>query len=628
MNHQENNHSANQTLADSSFAIQEQVNLLYMQAPISNSFIIVTASLYYYLFESYLNSTLPLVWLLSLLLCALFRLYLWYCHKNASESKSPQQWKMLYLIASLLTGISWSLIYPSIHGATHALIFPALMMLGFGVISSAVSALSPYLPAFIAYTFPQALGLSIGLLLFDDPVYHWLVFAVVVYIVMTTLFILNSNRSILQGIKVQESNNGLIKELNNEVSQRESLIAQRTFELEQYRDELEEKVNLRTKELKDAKDQAENLSRVKSEFLANMSHEIRTPLNGVLGFAEIGEMGIPAEKVQGTFKQISSSGKHLLGVINDILDFSRIEAGKFTLESQPFQISDKVNDVVGLLADQAKAKNVVLQVHYAESLPANVLGDAKRLQQILINLISNAIKFTSQGEVSLTVTQNDKLTSFKVVDTGIGMSQEAMSRIFSPFEQADTSTTRKYGGSGLGLAISYSLAELMDGQIEVDSELGVGSSFILSVPLAEMQPDAPPQQEAHLNTGSRLQNLRVLAADDVEMNRVLLQLMLEKEGASVVFAENGLEALDQIKQQGAASFDLILMDIQMPVMDGYEATRLVHDIAPALPIIALSANAFEEQRLESEAAGMLDHVTKPVVFETLITSILRHVVQA
>ena len=378
-------------------------------------------------------------------------------------------------------------------------------------------------------------------------------------------------------------------------------------------------------QLKIATEEAQKASEAKSVFLANMSHEIRTPLNAVLGLSRIGERGLPPDKTREMFERISKSGQHLLGVINDILDFSKIEAGMLIIESESFQLMATIEDAIGLVADRAQSKGLALKVTFSNDLPVWVDGSLMRLQQILINLLSNAIKFTGQGEVSLSVSRDSEMIRFRVSDTGIGMNQEELSRLFIPFEQADSSTTRKYGGSGLGLAISQNLAKLMGGVIEVESQAGRGTTFTLKLPLAESQPPAEKEKFTSDKDAKQLQGVRILAAEDVEMNRIILEDLLEEEGAQVVFCEDGKQALERLKDAGANDFDIVLMDVQMPIMDGYEATRRILKIAPDLPIIGLTAHALAEEREKCLSTGMVDHITKPIDPDVLIDAIHRHI---
>jgi PAS domain S-box-containing protein len=389
---------------------------------------------------------------------------------------------------------------------------------------------------------------------------------------------------------------------------------------------LERTVSTRTAELVGARNEAERLARVKSEFLANMSHEIRTPLNAVLGFAQIGQRESKGRnKSQERFHRILDAGQLLLGVINDILDFSKIEAGKLSVESRPFQLAPVIANVASFVAEAAKQKGLAYAVDAAADLPEWVLGDTQRLQQILVNLLSNAVKFSRQGEVRLRVAREGDDLYFKVIDTGIGMSQEQIARLFNPFEQADSSTTRKYGGTGLGLAISQSLAQRMGGEISVESAPGAGSAFTLRLPLPAVAPGIEAYPGKTPATGPRLAQLRVLAAEDVEVNQMILEDMLVHEGAQVVFADNGQQALEHLEEAGVTAFDVVLMDVQMPVMDGHEATRRIRKMAPELPVIGLTAHALAEERRKCLAVGMVDCATKPIDIDTLVNVIRKHV---
>jgi signal transduction histidine kinase/ActR/RegA family two-component response regulator len=355
--------------------------------------------------------------------------------------------------------------------------------------------------------------------------------------------------------------------------------------------------------------EAERLARVKSEFLANMSHEIRTPLNAVIGLAQIGAGECTGRSSVDTFH---------------ILDLSKLEAGRLAIEKRPFRLAAAVDGAVDLVAGRTAAKHLTLAVDRASALPDWVEGDALRLKQVLVNLLGNAVKFTDQGQVTLRVSARDDWVVFEVADTGIGMDAELVARLFQPFEQADGSTSRRFGGTGLGLAISHNLAGLMGGEILVHSRPGQGSVFSLRLPLPTVAAPTDPSPVAAA-TGPRLQGMRLLAAEDNEVNRLILQVQLENEGCEVEFARNGVEALTAVARAGATAFDAVLMDVQMPLMDGMEATRRVRELAPALPVIGLTAHALPEERDRCLAAGMADHVTKPVEMDRLVACLLHHV---
>ena len=378
------------------------------------------------------------------------------------------------------------------------------------------------------------------------------------------------------------------------------------------------------RDLQKATSEAERLAKIKAEFLANMSHEIRTPLNGVLGLAHIGARDhVSNTAAHEMFKKISKSGQHLLGVVNDILDFSKIDAGKLNIEAHSLNPIQLAEEAMGVLTERAQSKALNLKLNN-NGMPEWVMGDSLRIKQVLINLLSNAVKFTDKGEVSLTVSHTDTQLQFVVTDTGIGMTASMLARVFSPFEQADTSTTRQFGGTGLGLTISRQLARLMGGDITVSSTPGSGSTFTLTLPqvLCEAPTTSSSTTTVTQHLTDPLKGLRILAVDDVDVNRDILLSLLEADGAETVFAVHGGEAIEQVERHGPDYFDAVLMDVQMPIMDGMTATRKLKVIAPQLPVIALTAHALPEERQRCLEAGMVSHLTKPIDPEQMIRVVL------
>ncbi|MGE3618473.1 MAG: ATP-binding protein [Gemmatimonadales bacterium] len=396
-------------------------------------------------------------------------------------------------------------------------------------------------------------------------------------------------------------------------------------ELVQANRNLEGMVEERTAELKQARDVAFRAAQVKSEFLANMSHEIRTPMNAILGTAAMLLDRPLAEEERSLATTIAHSGRDLLAIINDILDFSKLEAGKLRIETIAFDLREVVEGVVGLLEPKARAKGIRLRSKVTDAIPARVSSDPVRLRQILTNLIDNAIKFTSDGFVAVFVDAvpgppDTVPVRITVQDTGIGMTPDQAARIFDKFTQADTSTTRKYGGTGLGLSICRQLAELLGGNITLDSTPGEGSTFSVALPLAIPAAPAPAAPEAAVEVG-RLAG-HVLLADDYPANRKIACWMLEKIGLTVETAADGAEAVAALRRGG---FDLVLMDCQMPNVDGFEATaRIRADAAiAATPVIAMTAAALASDRDRCLAAGMNDYLSKPVQLEDLATVLAR-----
>jgi signal transduction histidine kinase/ActR/RegA family two-component response regulator len=399
-------------------------------------------------------------------------------------------------------------------------------------------------------------------------------------------------------------------------------VCERDAELRRFNETLQQQVRQRTAELESALARAEEASRAKSDFLANMSHEIRTPMTAILGFAELlTDDASPAPLRAEAGRTIISSGKHLLQIINDLLDFSKIESGRMTLETVPTDVAQIVEDVASCLRPVASTKGLTLQVRYETPVPRAIVSDPTRIRQILFNLVGNAVKFTQTGGVTVTVTAHADSIAFAVRDTGIGIAPEHLHRLFQPFEQADSSMSRRFGGTGLGLAIARRLCELLGGRLDAESQPGRGSTFtaiIRALPVADEQwvagplttPLAPPNRDHPVS----LSDAHILLCEDGVENQRLLLHLLRRAGAKVHLAQNGREALELLARarEQNTPYDLVLLDMQMPEVDGYTAARAARQQGDRTPLIALTAHALSGDREKCLAAGCDDYLTKPI----------------
>lgn len=419
-------------------------------------------------------------------------------------------------------------------------------------------------------------------------------------------------------------------------SQREMReIARRRAQLEQANMRVEGEVRSRTRDLVFALDEAQAAERAKTQFLANMSHEIRTPMNSILGFTEVLQSGTSNEaEGEELLQTIHRNGEHLLEIINQILDYSKLEIGEYSVELVGVDVRQLVQEVRDQFAMDAKARDLDLEIEHEEGTPQKVSSDPLRLRQILINLVGNALKFTEAGSVRISTrsvaSRLGPQLQISVQDTGIGMDPDQTEALFEEFTQADASTTRRFGGTGLGLAISRRLARLLGGDITVTSEVGKGSTFYVRVAVflgaprgaadepIDNVPETPP-----LESAEKRECKRILVVEDGADNRRLVRAFLRKEPIEIVETENGalgVEAFEESIREGRP-FDLILMDMQMPVLDGYQATTRIRELGCDLPIVAVTAHAMAEDRQKCLDAGCTEHLSKPVSRAKLLATI-------
>ena len=547
------------------------------------------------------------VWLSAGILIAAARLVMIFSARRVVDSTQRfQQRCSLYAVTIFMAGAHWG----SITLLWHSDMSPAgqiqLLMFPISLAAGAIAGYGAWSTAFFAFLFPCLLPV-LGLFLWS-PVegYSGTVAPALLYLVGLTLLGRNHQRSLSETLALQIENKHLVADLSKQNTDLEVAI-----------------------------DKAECASKAKGEFLATMSHEIRTPMNGVLGMTQLLlDTNIDARQKHYA-ETIQKSARSLLTIINEVLDFSKIESGKIELEAIEFDPKSIINQVTSLLQSNAVDKGLKLTVTFDGEIPGIVIGDPLRLQQILINLVGNAIKFTEHGKIDIIVDTASTDTSsktavvrFRVKDSGIGIPEEKLDAIFEEFSQADGSTTRSYGGTGLGLAIARRMAKLMDGDLTVSSEVGHGSCFTVTCCFSVDVSETTNREETCESNATQFDGQHVLLAEDCFVNQEVAVTMLETLGLTVTVVDDGEEALSAVKNSlqspsghAGANYAAILMDCHMPNMDGYTATAEIrnmnHPRAKAIPIIAVTANAMSGDKQRCLDAGMSYYVSKPIEREQL-----------
>ncbi len=536
---------------------------------------------------------------LSLFLLTLGRLFL-IRQQKVLYPTNPERWRLLFRSNVLASGIvwasftAWGVSETGLGSHGTVMLLPLLM-----ISAGAISHFSPDRALFTLFT-------SIML---------WPPILVMLHIATPDAYLIALGMLIFGGFMLSVGSN-----------------IHRDYQQLLYKNELLEQ---QSSKLAAAKEAAEVANKAKSRFLANMSHELRTPMNGILGAGELLTPLLNTEEQKQYLSLINRSGKALLSLLNDLLDFSKIEAGKMELEIAPYKIKDMVNHLHHLLAIRAKEKGLTCTASISENIAPWLLGDEIRIQQILVNLLGNAIKFTEKGKVTMDVrlAKNTRRLHFEIMDTGIGIPMEKQPLLFKSFQQMESSTARKYGGTGLGLAISKQLVELMGGEIGVYSEIGKGSCFWFEIPYQIADAARETVQAIPIPTTPPLlsckTDYRILLAEDNQINQIIAQSMLASLGITQIdTVENGREAILRLIGQ---DYDLVLMDVQMPECDGLEACRHIRGMDncqglmavrnPAIPVIALTANTMASDIEECLGAGMNGHLGKPLESQTLASEL-------
>ena len=524
------------------------------------------------------------------------------------------RWRNLRVLVNAVYGIAWGAIFFLLNTGQSDFLFMFKIAAIAATLGVTLNTMGVVLPVYVGFVAPITIFSSFFII--GDTPYLQVEqrFSLLIGVLTYTALLLAAARN-MSRLTRSAIEHGL---------EREGMLAQSKLakaELERHHLDLEERIFARTAELARSKDAADAASRAKSAFLANMSHELRTPMNGIMGMTDLVLRRATDPKQIDWLKKSKASAQHLLSVINDILDISKIEAEQMTLEERNFSLTQVIDDSLLMQNEAAKARSLSLSREIDSGVPDLVCGDAMRLKQILINFIGNAVKFSERGQITVRahVVEEDTLSillKIEVADQGIGISPEQQVLLFQAFSQADTSTSRKYGGTGLGLTISRRIANLMGGDVGMSSKEGHGSTFWATVRIRravhDRRVDARPETySAREKLAHRFSGYRILVAEDDPLNQEVSALLLSDASLKTDLANNGQEALEMA---GNGGYALILMDVQMPIMNGLDAARAIRRLPgmSEIPILAITANAFNEDRDACLAAGMNAHVSKPI----------------
>ena len=557
-------------------------------------------------------------WLMFALACNAMRLFSrWQYFRRPVPPERAGWWARWFIVLSAFAGFSWGLGAWIFYTAGSPGFRTMLVLVLAGLTTGAARLLLPVLAANLSYLYLSIVPLMAGVLFDPETRSPVMIIMCVLYLGYMSVAARQQLRTLRRSIRLGFENASLVESLGAANQAAEKLNRDLSAEIAQR--------GMVELELRTTTERAQAASRAKSEFLATMSHEIRTPMNGIIGMLRIVHDSPLTPEQREHLETAAGSADTLLDLINDILDFSKIEAGRLELEQIAFAPA-ALRSVTDLLRSRATAKSLEFAVEFDPRLPVGLVGDPTRLRQVLFNLLGNAIKFTAHGRVTLRVTcdaldATAATVTFAVIDSGIGLDAEAVARLFSPFTQADSSMSRRYGGTGLGLAISQKLVEAMGGKIAVDSAPGRGATFHFTLRLGR-----PAADDARLRDASSAPFIppalrgRVLVVEDDRVNQRVIGHFLKHWGLTMSFVEDGLEA---VQAATTGSWDLVLMDCQLPELDGLEATRRIRQqlAGRPLPIVALTANASTQDRAACLAAGMDDFLTKPLRVELLAATL-------